>query len=542
MEEDILPPVAPGEQKAGSDKKKKKGLLGGLFGKKEEKLSAPEQAPETPTPETEKQELLKDVTEDINLDDIRKNLGLEFDDDKKEVPEEIKKEPESEKEEFKLPEIEEPAESEKEEFKLPEIEEPAELKEFEEEMGLDPDKLLEEPPKIEKKKEKTDSSEPFDVNWDSDELKDEKSKKKSDFDVDVKSEVEKEKIKPKEEFIKDLRPEEVKKFAKDLKRKEFEDKKGIKYEPEVNLDEAEDELPPPELMADIPEPPKIEKKKEIPNVKPKKEKKEAKPKKEKKITKKAKTAGIDVDALKKEIEKEFREEFEKERETLKKEKQALEYDKIRVAGQMNKVEFKENTIDNKKEEYRQEKEKLKEEIRLEREQLKNDKEEAKDLIKKLPALKADHFKLNHKMKVIYDKIHEFEEKEKKLLEIEKELENKEIALKVSEKRLEQLDESIREKGFSDYLESEIKSEPLVSTTFEEKDILKASHLELYNLIDTCKVMVRDKNLIEAKKLYMELRNSYEGVNLRGAEKDMLHTVIRELYDDIKLAELEGSGF
>ena len=45
-----------------------------------------------------------------------------------------------------------------------------------------------------------------------------------------------------------------------------------------------------------------------------------------------------------------------------------------------------------------------------------------------------------------------------------------------------------------------------------------------------------------KNIYMEIRNAYEGVNLKGADRDLLHTAIRELYDDIKLAELDREGF
>ena len=49
-------------------------------------------------------------------------------------------------------------------------------------------------------------------------------KKKSDFDINIKSKAEKEKIKPENEFIKEVQPEEIKDFAKKLKRKKFEGK------------------------------------------------------------------------------------------------------------------------------------------------------------------------------------------------------------------------------------------------------------------------------------------------------------------------------
>ena len=163
-------------------------------------------------------------------------------------------------------------------------------------------------------------------------------------------------------------------------------------------------------------------------------------------------------------------------------------------------------------------------------------------MKKLPVLKKDYTKLSKKMNDIYKNIEAYKKAEQTLLDLEAEIKSKEKALAEAQKILEETDEKIKEKGFSDYLESEIKGGSLVSSKLKEKDITKASHLEAYSMVDQCKAMIRQKNIVEAKRIYMQLKDAYENINIKGHEKDMLHTAIRELYDDIKLAEMDQNTY
>ncbi len=180
-------------------------------------------------------------------------------------------------------------------------------------------------------------------------------------------------------------------------------------------------------------------------------------------------------------------------------------------------------------------------IKKQKEEFTKSKEEARYMMEKLPVMRDDYEKLNTRMNEIYAKIKEYSRREKELLEIEDKIEQNKEALTEAQKRLLQAEEHIKEKGFSDYLETELEGGHIVSPPFTAKDLIKESHLEIYNMIDDCKALVRDKKIAEAKKVYMELRDVYSNIKLTGSEKDLLYATIRELYDDIKLAEMENPG-
>jgi exonuclease VII large subunit len=156
-------------------------------------------------------------------------------------------------------------------------------------------------------------------------------------------------------------------------------------------------------------------------------------------------------------------------------------------------------------------------------------------------MRKDHDRLHQRMTEIYENLKQYNNREDELRKIEQAIEEKENILKQAQQRLEEIEERIKENGFSDYLETELKEESLVSPQFEEEDISKVSNLEAYNLVDNCKAMIIDKNFTEAKKVYMQLRETYTTLKMESSEKDLLYAAIRELYDDIKLAEMENAG-
>ena len=216
------------------------------------------------------------------------------------------------------------------------------------------------------------------------------------------------------------------------------------------------------------------------------------------------------------------------KEKMEKEKQELEQQKIMAAGQANKNTFKEKQL-----------KAFEIEIDREKQELEKNKNNAEALIKKLPELRKEHDDIAKKMREMYERIQAYESRQKELHELDSEIRKNEQALIEAQQRLIATEARIKEKGFADYLAIEINQDTLVSTKFEEPDILRASNLEFYNLIDNCKSLVREKNIKAAKNSYMELRNAYNTLPVQGMEKDMIYTAIRELYDDIKLAEMEG---
>jgi len=608
LPDELLPPLPPGAKRL----KDKKSFFSGLFGKKkQEPLASTIPAAAV----TEPSQPPIEVPQDLNLEDIRKNLGLDIHEPETPAIPKLELEPELEepgiferKEEdlqpefsFELPELEEPpkiepkkkkkeeAQLEKPAFILPELDKPSMISGEEELLSSEKlsleDELIEEPPRIivEKKKiragkkertredvkekeepgiERFLPSESLDegVEWAAEFKPKRLTPAKPEFLQEVKPTVEEAKEPPKQEFIKEVPPEEIKEFATGLKRKDFERKKGIKYEPEVSLaEEAEkEEEEEPLLIEESPQ-------QEIDDIKKRlkeslsagqKEEKPAEPSEGElsgadakvridEITKaqinfpeliKAVEAKL-ADKIREEERSKLSEQYEQQiielenmREKLEKERQAFEQQKIIVAGQTNKTVFKEKQL-----------RKTEEELAMLREEFEKDKKEAEELLQKLPELRKDYENITARIQGRSDKLKEYEERKDQLKRVEEEIKRNEEALLEAQQRLIQTDERIKEKGFADYLETEIKTDTLVSPKFEEKDIIHATHLELYNKIDECKSLIRERNLAPAKSIYMELRDAYNSLQLEGAEKDMLYTVIREIYDDIKLAEIEGSG-
>lgn len=221
--------------------------------------------------------------------------------------------------------------------------------------------------------------------------------------------------------------------------------------------------------------------------------------------------------------------IEKKRQELEKSRQAVEQDKIMLAGKINQYDFKEKQL--KKENA---------ELEKDRDNFKKETGEAKELIKKLPTMRTEYDSLQSKMKSIYDKLKEYEHKESDLLKLERSIDEKQKLLAKEQSLLEETEEQIHEKGFSGYLENEVSKEPIVSKVFESKDIMREPHLEVYSMIDQCKVMIREKNIPDAKRIYMQIRDVYSSIKTAGPDKDLIYTAVRELYDDIKLAEMDSS--
>ena len=618
MAEDILPPAPPGEQKPVL-KEKKKGFLNSLFGKKtQEKIQETQPAQATTlsnqkTGATAPTGLAHEVPDNINLEDIRKQLGLDSfsGEEIPEPPQMAAGQKKSASENFDLPDIEAAIASSKVEqpiiFEENNVEEPTRILPMEIKSG-EKKSYMKQATKAKPKKDVDEWTQYLEEENEAPEAESEFSK---DLNLEKETKESSDKAE-KKEFIHEVSPEDIKQAAKELKRKKFEEKKGIKYEPEVfiipkteekseflvdvapgdeianikkrllqRIDKEEpvasssqplvqekkkqaveiidEELELPDIADErrvggklsILENEYVEEPEDIPADEPAESPVENKVSFEtpsfietKSQVKKEEETPAYTSELIKEMEKNLVEkirteekakvekEFEHERAIFEKEKQSLEQEKIAVAGKASKYEFKEKQLKRDKADLEAEKAKLK-----------RDKEEADDLIKKLPVMRKDYEKLNEKMNEVYETLKKYSKKEVELREIENNIELNKQALAQAQQRLEETEQKIKEKGFSQYLETELKEESLVSHKLEEvQDITKASNLEIYNLIDECKTLIRDKNLNEAKKRYMRIREAYTTVNVQGTEKDLLYTAVRELYDDIKLAEMESNDF
>jgi hypothetical protein len=134
---------------------------------------------------------------------------------------------------------------------------------------------------------------------------------------------------------------------------------------------------------------------------------------------------------------------------------------------------------------------------------------------------------------------EFIEKNRKV--IKKELdEDKELkrAIDRGEITLKREKENLDSLVFSKYLEKKLKG--IKPELTDEKGELKIEldNNPLYQQVKQCSVMLTQGNIEGAKQLYNKIKRSFEYSGLPKREREILHTAIRELYNDIQLKIVE----
>jgi hypothetical protein len=250
------------------------------------------------------------------------------------------------------------------------------------------------------------------------------------------------------------------------------------------------------------------------------------------------TPAFDEEGLRRRLEKEAADKaadaVSNEREALKKEKQAFEQEKISVAGKANRIDFREKQLNKMQEDIDQSKKDLENQrslITSERNQLDKDREESQKIEQSLPAMKAEYDKLMAKLDSLKDQI-------RINSQMEENLKRRETALAQAQTRLEEMEERIKDQGFSEYLESELKGHKLVAPKIPNENVLKEKNPDIYNLLEDCKTLVSKNKIGEAKEVYMRLRNIYQHMPQEDPLKELVYTLIRELYDDINLASIK----
>lgn len=629
MTEDILPPMPPGEKPDA----KKEGFFSSLFKKKKQDNYPGSQdlrsgdvllqsAPRAPMPSSQFDSPPQaPIISDVTLDSIRKQLGLDIiqeDHDEIHEPPKIMPKQDDGKTDFdkQISDWSSPFEDEIAPVKKQEkVIAPSPAKSIG--FANDVDEEIDEPSKIipicstskskpvkkqepmaSRKAMKNQKPAPEHVvkavneevsDWASFEHKTQDEKAESQFVKEVKPGTKFSKASSKNEFLKEVNPEEVKKLAKDIHRKKFEDKKKIKYEPELSEDEITREikesaksfnhdmkslevesLKPALLLkkpakavetVDVNELAEDEKKfesekidftssfeidkrehvvKEIERPDTIVKVDAAKEAKLKKLQEKVAVANIQElrkeiehiikDKIRDKVREEERAKLDKElaleREKLKKERQAVEQEKIGLAGNSNKLDFREKHLAQARTELEHERYAL----RKERAHFESDRKEHQELVKRLPDMRKDYDKLKSRMVAFGDKI-------KLNAKLEENIARREKALADAQRNLEEMESKIKTEGFSDYLETEVSGQSFISKKLSQGDILKERNPELYAMIDDCKSAIWRNQLLHAKEVYMKLREMYHSARMRDAERELLYTTIRELYDDITLASM-----
>jgi chromosome segregation ATPase len=222
-------------------------------------------------------------------------------------------------------------------------------------------------------------------------------------------------------------------------------------------------------------------------------------------------------------------ELDAERDKLRKERQSVEQEKIALAGNSNKLDFREKHLAQARAELEHDRAAL----RKEKAQFESDMKEHQELVKKLPLIRRDYEKLKSKMVAFGDRI-------RLNTRLEENIARREKALAEAQRHLGEMESKIKQEGFSGYLETEASGQSFISRKLSQGDILKERNPDIYAMVDDCKSAIWRNQLSHAKEVYMKLRDRYHSARMSDAERELLYTTIRELYDDITLAGM-GTG-
>jgi len=232
---------------------------------------------------------------------------------------------------------------------------------------------------------------------------------------------------------------------------------------------------------------------------------------------------------------------------LKKRELFIETEEIVFKKKINELEDQAITMETKEKKFRKlTKEFELRDLRLREEDDDIEKREA-EYLKKLNTLE-NHEKsvlsnLKQKKKHLESMEKEIELKQKKLHQKQRNLDKKKISMEYAQNIMETEKSSLIDDEFEQYLHNELNT----GNKFDNMNVLSNVNLRagtgksIYGLIETCKNLLGNHKLGEAKMYYNQVREKYYVQTFPSKkEKESVHNMIRALYDEINLADL-GNG-
>jgi hypothetical protein len=172
----------------------------------------------------------------------------------------------------------------------------------------------------------------------------------------------------------------------------------------------------------------------------------------------------------------------------------------------------------------------------------------KEYLKKLDIMEnheqAILSKLEEKRKRLKKQEKELKQRERMLHKKQRNVDKRAISMEYAEEILEEEKGKLLDDQFENYL-AESLGGVRGGTGLQDMNIvsnleLKQQHKKdsLYQLIDTCKDLVTNNKITEAKVFYNQIREKYYDKEFSDTkEKEAVHNLIRALYDEINLAEI-----
>jgi predicted flap endonuclease-1-like 5' DNA nuclease len=155
--------------------------------------------------------------------------------------------------------------------------------------------------------------------------------------------------------------------------------------------------------------------------------------------------------------------------------------------------------------------------------------------------------LEVKSKGLEEQLHKIKSRERELEKKQRVIDVEDRALDYAETEIETERQKLEEDEFQQYLHEKLGM--VKETNVEIQDIMKAQKMHVPDLqdkpgnsihdhIDSCKRMLQQNRVTEAKIFYNKARDKFYDINFKTQDdKESMHNVLRKLYDEINLKNL-----
>jgi DNA repair exonuclease SbcCD ATPase subunit len=154
--------------------------------------------------------------------------------------------------------------------------------------------------------------------------------------------------------------------------------------------------------------------------------------------------------------------------------------------------------------------------------------------------------LEEKRKSLESKEKEVELREGQLSKKQRNVDKQSVAVEYAKDVLEEQKGKVIDDEFEQYLHDQLGMMKESNITLHDMDLVKElkvpetsrKNKTVYELVDTCRDLIRSRRVPEAKMFYNQVREKYYGMDfISQKEKENVHNMVRTLYDEINLADI-----
>jgi hypothetical protein len=125
---------------------------------------------------------------------------------------------------------------------------------------------------------------------------------------------------------------------------------------------------------------------------------------------------------------------------------------------------------------------------------------------------------------------------------ERTIDKKSVAVEYAQNILEEEKNKLVDDEFEQYLHEQLGMAKESNISVTDMNMVKGIPTNvkgnsIYDLVDTCRDLIKSNRVNDAKIFYNQIRDRYYGSSLTGKEKEAIHNMLRTLYDEINLADI-----